>query len=162
MAKTGTFSKIGSYTTSGSATTYTFSSIPQTFTDLVIVGYCKAVAPGGATFVRFNGDSASNYSRVRILGTGSAASSVRVSNETKVAVDAPSYEWSNFTVHVMDYSNSTTYKTTLNRANSSDYITAQAGGWRNTAAITSVTLVIDGGNYVDGSVFTLYGIEAAK
>lgn len=157
---TNTYVALDKTVTTSSATTLTWSSIPSGYTDLFIVGYCKAVAPGGATFLRFNGDSATNYSRTRILGTGSSASSVSVPNETKIAIDAPNTEWSNFTVNVQNYSNNTTYKTALNRANSSDYVTAQVGTWRNTAAITSITLTIDGGSFVDGSTFSLYGIAA--
>ena len=157
---TNTYVALDKTVTTSSATTLTWSSIPSGYTDLFIVGYCKAVAPGGATFLRFNGDSATNYSRTRILGTGSSASSVSVPNETKIAIDAPNTEWSNFTVNVQNYSNNTTYKTALNRANSSDYVTAQVGTWRNTAAITSITLTIDGGSFADGSTFSLYGIKA--
>jgi hypothetical protein len=43
-------------------------------------------------------------------------------------------------------------------------LSAGVGLWRNTAAITSVSLVAESGSgdFQSGSTFRLYGIEAAK
>jgi hypothetical protein len=72
----------------------------------------------------------------------------------------------------MDYSNSTTYKTWLSRANRAssalDYqgTDAVVGLWRSTAAITSITVKNRRGgvdyNFASGSNFKLYGIQAGS
>ena len=157
---TNTFVELNKTVASGSMTTLTWSSIPDTYTDLFIVGSCKAVSPGGATFLRFNGVSTGSYGRVRILSNGSSNSSVAVANETKIVLDAPSFDWSNFTAHVQNYSNNTTHKTAIGRSNSTDYVVATVGTYRSTDKIHTISLTIDGGSYVDGSTFSLYGVLA--
>ena len=62
----------------------------------------------------------------------------------------------------MNYSNATTYKTVIARHDSWDsYTVGNVGLWRNTAAITSLTISTQTFNMGVGSVFTLYGIKAA-
>jgi len=66
----------------------------------------------------------------------------------------------------MNYSNTTTYKTLLTRANqASNGVDACVGLWRSTAAINAVsiaTTAYGGSSSVQtGSIFTLYGIKAA-
>jgi hypothetical protein len=65
-------------------------------------------------------------------------------------------------VNVMNYANSTTYKTTLSRADAAnEELTAIVGLWRSTAAITSIKVAADAGiNFSTGSTFTLYGIKS--
>ena len=67
-------------------------------------------------------------------------------------------------VNIMDYSNTTTYKTLINRNSHPEKgVSATVSLWRNTAAITTVYLANgSGGNFASGSTFKLYGIEAAK
>jgi hypothetical protein len=63
---------------------------------------------------------------------------------------------------IFNYSNTTTNKSVLGRAsNPSANTTACVGLWRNTAAITSVSVYGVGANFTVGSTFTLYGIKAA-
>jgi hypothetical protein len=67
-----------------------------------------------------------------------------------------------FTVHFMNYSNTTTNKTVLGRSSAaSGFVEAAVGLWRNTSAITSITATTGGQSYQTGSTFTLYGIKAA-
>ena len=63
----------------------------------------------------------------------------------------------------MNYSNATTYKTTLSRqADASTLAGCNANLWRSTSAITSITLLEELGlSFSSGSTFTLYGIAAA-
>jgi len=62
----------------------------------------------------------------------------------------------------MNYSNTTTYKTGLVRANSAASGTdAIVGLWRSTAAITSIVATHDTAQFATGSTFTLYGIASA-
>jgi hypothetical protein len=117
--------------------------------------------------MRFNGDTGTNYSNTYLEGSGSAASSYRNSTQptqlggalTSNAVAA------NFDVNinqVMNYANSTTYKTTLTRYNDNEYsyIGTCVSLWRSTAAINSITYY-GTSNFTAGSTFTIYGIKAA-
>ena len=157
-----TYEPIATNTLSSATSSVTFSSIPGTYTDLIIVGSVKLNGSGDYLGLQFNSDTGSNYSRTRLSGNGSAASSERESNSARINMYNQSS--SNFfanIIHIQNYSNSTTYKTVISRNDIVDWNTnAQAGLWRNTAAITSITL-IGGGNLASGCAFTLYGIKAA-
>jgi len=62
----------------------------------------------------------------------------------------------------MNYSNSTTYNTALSRfVSAGSETTADVHLWRDTSAVTSITVATSTNNYATGSTFTLYGIKAA-
>jgi len=172
-AKTGTYTLIGSTTLSTASATVTFSSIPATYTDLLLVlGDLKASVSSNTICVRYNSDSATNYSYTILTGTGSAVQSARGTSQTysffggyNVGVDQtyPSV----MVGHIMDYANTTTFKTGLSRygierPGFNGETQAIVNLWRSTAAINSVTVATYTGNWSIGSNFKLYGIEAAK
>lgn len=154
-------------TTLGSASgTVTFSSIPGTYTDLVLVVNAKAVTTtDGSVSLRFNSDTGSNYSYTRLLGLGSGSLiSGRGTSLSQMLVGiVANSNLSSTIVSVNNYSNSTTYKSVIGKSGKADsYVTADVGLWRSTAAITSISFIVnDGGNYATGSTFTIYGIKAA-
>jgi hypothetical protein len=117
--------------------------------------------------MRFNSDTGSNYSRTVLTGNGSSASSDRQTSVTSIGTDYNGYfDGSDFNqakiIQIMNYSNSTTYKTCLIRSNRAQSGTdAIVGLWRSTSAITSITLGANSLNFATGSTFTLYGIKAA-
>lgn len=158
-----TYDKIATYTGTGSAGDISFTSIPGTYTDLVLVANIFTSANANQTF-RVNSDSGNNYSNTWLTGNGSTAASSRNSNNnsltTQINIFAGSSEPALHTMHFMNYANTTTYKTVLTRSNRASQATeAIVGLWRNTAAITSIT--ISGGTFTTNAVFTLYGIKAA-
>jgi hypothetical protein len=157
-----TYTPIATYTTPSAQSSYTFTSIPSTYTDLVIVGSVKVGSSGDYLGLQFNGDTGSNYSRTRLSGNGSSASSEREANSVRVNMyNQSSANFYSNILHIMNYANTTTYKTFLSRNDIADWNTnAQVGLWRSTSAITSITL-IGGGNLQADTTFTLYGIEAA-
>jgi hypothetical protein len=174
MAKT--YEPISTQTVGTAVATVTFNSIPQTYTDLVLVSstYYSASA---AMRVRFNNDSATNYG-FTILGGSNAAPGNgsyggRDSNGSSINV-LGYYAGTNSTGNIfaptvatfMNYSNTTNYKPLLSRSFAFDNGTGTdvelfAGVWRSTAAITRVDLLPSSGNFAVGSTFTLYGIKAA-
>jgi hypothetical protein len=169
MAAGSTYTPIATTTLGSAAASYTFSSIPSTYTDLVLVGNF-GIASSQYPYIRFNSDSGSNYSTTDLYGTGSSAGSSRESNGTKiwVSLDIPSSTGieTNCIINVQNYSNATTYKTAISRDNSAaNGTTATVGLWRSTSAINSITIGGFGGgagaNLSAGSTFTLYGIAAA-
>jgi len=163
MAAGSTYTPIATYTL-GSNTTVTFSSIPQTYTDLVLVTETTGTT-NGALDVRFNGDSGTNYSRTGLYGDGTTAESFRNTGLAYGLISAGAGATRSIAIsHFMNYSNSTTYKTYLTRggdASSGPGLSIYL--WRNTAAITSIALTGDpiGSNIGSTSTLTLYGIAAA-
>jgi hypothetical protein len=160
-----TYDSIATTTLSVGTATVTFSAIPATFTDLVLV--FSGTAATGSTdsiSIRFNGDTATNYSFTNLSGNGSAASSARSSSDTSIAPALiTSTEVSNNIWNIFNYSNTTTFKNVLVRANIAGASTrASVGLWRKTPeAISSITLTIVGGqNFASGCTFSLYGIKA--
>ena len=167
MAKT--YEPIATTTLGSNQTSVTISSIPATYTDLVLIINAKNDTLTN-TEIRFNGDSASNYSNTALSGDGSSASSSRESNNTSISIDNVAYmttgdfSYSNI-IQIFNYANTTTFKTLLARANSAaNGVDAIVGLWRKTPeAITSLTILTTTGtrNFITGSTFTLYGIKAA-
>ncbi len=152
--------------TLGAATTsVTFSSIPSTYTDLVVVA--NAATPSGGTVfsVRFNSDTGSNYSATRLGGTGTTTFSDRSSSATSIAATilrSSSEPDGTYIIHIQNYANTNTYKTCLIRGNATQ-VGVTAGLWRSTSAITSISF---GGEFtadvIAGSTFNLYGILAGS
>lgn len=161
-----TYEPIATYTASGTPASYTFSSIPSTYTDLRVVVAASTTTSGnsGRADVTVNGDTGSNYSFTRLYGDGSSAGSYRRSNQSSFAEMLNSS--SNFNpmyLDFMNYSNTTTYKTVIQNAfiNASFRREVGVGLWRNTAAISSITVTAFSDTFQNGSTFTLYGIKAA-
>ena len=160
-----TYTPIATQTVTGSSTvSVTFSSIPSTYTDLIIVTQYKSVS-NNYLQMRFNGDTASNYSRTELTGNGTSATSSRFSNEAYAYVSslyAPTGEWETAISQINNYSNATTYKTMISRVNSPSVgVNATVNLWRSTSAINTVLITAVGSGYDVGSTFTLYGIKAA-
>lgn len=161
-----TYEPIATTTTTNSSTlTVTFSSIPQTYTDLVLVlGNANSVANNDDLFCRFNSDSGGNYSDTDVYGNGTSALSAQHSNYTggKLIYITQTGN-SNVITHIMNYSNTTTYKTMLVRDNNaSNAVAERIIVWRNTAAISTIALSIPTSTaFASGCTFTLYGIAAA-
>ena len=166
---TPTYTPIESKTLGSAASSVTFSSIPSTYTDLILVVTAAGASADDLRY-RFNSDSGTNYSTTILYGTGSAAGSAITTNATSCLADyygsvGTVLNSSIQTIHIMNYSNSTTYKTAIARGNRSDSGTdATVSLWRSTSAINSITLGIGNSysiNFSVGSIFTLYGIANA-
>lgn len=114
--------------------------------------------------MRFNGDSSAIYSRTRLSGNGTSATSDRASNATSAYIDAiPTQSpQENIIVNIFNYSNGSMYKTLIARANNaSSGVQATVNLWRQTDAINSIAIYADSGTMTAGTTFTLYGIAAA-
>jgi len=165
MAAGSTYTPIATTTLGSNQTSVTFNSFSG-YTDLILVcGFKNTTSVD--MLLRFNSDSGNNYSWTTLSGNGSAAASARGSNTNSILADPGAggfgTEWSNGAIHIMNYANSTTYKTALLRFNGSTTATgANVGLWRNTAAITSFEFLSSSATAIaTGSMFTLYGIAAA-
>jgi hypothetical protein len=149
--------------TLGSAqATITFSSISQTYRDLILVIMPVATTTGNAGRMRFNSDTGSNYSWVQLYGDGStAASSANGSTTEMIGIQSETAR-TNSVLQIMDYSATNKHKSVLARSNNAAVITTLVNQrWANTAAITSIEVFMTGGTtYAAGSTFALYGVSA--
>jgi hypothetical protein len=171
MAAGNTYVAIAEQTLSSAAASVTFSSISGAYTDLVLIvsGRSARAAADDSLYIRFNSDTASNYSYTELKGNGSTATSASASSQTFLRpaanIDAASQPAGTFTpviISINNYSNTTTYKTALARNNMvAAEVTAVVGLWRSTAAISTILVYAASANLTAGSTFSLYGIAAA-
>jgi hypothetical protein len=161
-----TYESIATQTIGTAVASVTFSSIPQTYTDLVLVfAGSSASLSTDSIDIQFNGDTATNYSTTFLSGNGTSASSGRNTGfNYGVGALITSSEIANSTWNIFNYTNTTTFKTVLTRGNIAGALIRPAVAlWRKTPeAITSILLKNDTAqNFAVGCTFTLYGIKAA-
>lgn len=169
MAAGSTYTPIATYTVPSTVATVSFSSIPSTYTDLVAVVQSATTPAGNDLRFRYNGDATGGiYSSTILTGDGSTAQSAIENGANVVTMLADYYAGvaTTFTgmhiINIMNYSNTTTYKTAIARASRAATGTdAVVSTWRSTAAINSISFQVNGNSFIAGSIFTLYGITAA-
>ena len=166
-----TYEPIATTTLGSDTANITFSSISSSYTDLVLICNWSNGAGGGAN-MQFNGDTGTNYSITTLNGNGSSAGSTRTTNQNyihlsyNIGVSTDSTTFAPIIVHINNYSNATTNKTSLSKlsgtyASNGPGVEAIVGLWRSTAAINSIKLFSTGYNLKSGMSATLYGIKAA-
>jgi hypothetical protein len=166
MAAGSTYTPIATYNSTNAASV-TFTSIPQTYTDLVVA----VQVIGNSTYTctqpwfRFNNDSSSIYSTTVLKGDGSSSSSYRTTGSSIFQTDTVAGNGvpGTMIVNIQNYSNTTTYKTVIYRAGIATANTeAYVGLYRSTNAITEIDLLAAGGaNGFATYSATLYGIASA-
>ena len=166
-----TYTLIASNTVgSGGVASVTFSSIPSTYTDLVVKTSLREATTNNAIVkINFNGTT-SGYTAREIIGNGTSASSDTNYGSTYYGVEgssAPSNATANsFTnneYYIPNYASSN-YKSistdSIYETNTTfSLATLSSGLWSNTAAITSIALAPYSGNFAQYSTFYLYGIK---
>lgn len=163
---TATYDLIASQTLASAASSITFSSIAASWTDLRLVLTASATSATTA-YSYVNGDnSGGHYSSTNIYGDGTNSGSQKTTNTNGINLtinSIPTGKWATFTIDYLSYAGST-YKTYLttesNDQNGTGYTSRWVALWRNTAAITSVTLYVDT-TFATGTTASLYGIKAA-
>ena len=158
---------------SGGSASVSFTSIPADYTHLQVRGILRstrALSQAGVLF-RLNSDTGSNYSFHGLLGDGSSVYSNGSTNQTYInmgelpAGSASSGIFGAFVVDILDYKDTNKYKTvrllTGQDRNGAGEINLRSGNWRNTNAITSITIKEDISNMAEYSHFALYGIKGA-
>lgn len=165
---TVTYEKIATNTLGSATASVTFSSIPSTYTDLVLASSC--LGQSSTSFiecVRFNSDTGNNYSNTFAGGYISISGSNRNSNQPFIFVNHLNGYFTTgnpmtAVTHINNYSNTVTNKTVFSRGGGAATDAAMIVGlWRNTSAITSITIFFQSSTDLQaGSTFTLYGIKA--
>ena len=166
-----TYTLIASNTVGASSvSTVTFSSIPSTYTDLVIKASLRSASGVGNYSVTFNGSS-SGYSERLLYGTGSTAASASQSaasflwwaiNTNESGSTASTFASNE--LYIPNYAGSNHKSLSIDNVTENNGTAASAyldaGLWANTAAITSIALTVTGGaGFVQYSSFYLYGIK---
>lgn len=167
-----TYTPIATTTLSSTSSTVTFSSIPQTYTDLIVVANSKFTQTS-ARFIsmQYNGDTGSNYRSVYYFGAASStgtASSI-ADTSARIGNGSSNNAFGVCVANIFDYTNTTTYKTSIGRAGTNDYAICYMATWKGstgsaTQAINSVTVTCDTtatNAFASGSMFSLYGIKRA-
>jgi microcompartment protein CcmK/EutM len=170
-----TFTQIGTAQVvgSGGVTSISFTSIPSTYTDLVIYTSFRGDDGQAALLctLTFNGSS-SGYTEWLLYGNGSAAQSANHSTQATIdwsvlmpGLTATSNTFSNGSIYIPNYAGSN-FKSILsettaeNNATSSPFY-VNAALWSNTSAITSITLTSTSNKIVQYSTAYLYGVSNA-
>ena len=162
---------------SGSSSSITFTSIPNTFSHLQLRAIARTDRSGEnetTMTIRFNSDTGNNYSYHRLIGDGSSASADAGSSSPFIyfyaGASATSASANTFGVSVwdiLDYNSTVKNKTVRYLAgmdtNGAGRVTLQGGAWyNNTTAISSITIATDGShNFTQYTQFALYGCKSA-
>ena len=155
----------------GGAASIEFTSIPQTHTDLKIVlsGRSSQGNVYGGGRLEFNADTASNYRWRRLRGDGSAtasdnsASATSITNWDVTGASATASVFANIEIDIPNYTSANQKSVSINYVGENNATEAHmgmvAGLWTGTVAITSIKLYSGGGNLVQYSSASLYGIK---
>ena len=153
----------------GGTSTITFSSIPSTYSHLQIRYIGRNSVNNSVIKITLNSDTATNYSLHYLYGNGATVTAGGAASQSNMEANmaVSSYSANVFGCGVMDlldYANTNKYKTlrVLNGFdnNGSGQVTFSSGSWRNTNAVTSITLIPNSsGNFEQYSSFALYGIK---
>lgn len=173
---TPTYVAIAKTVLTGTQLTVTFSSIPQTYTDLLLT--CSARSDFSPSYslqirVRPNSNSASEYSLTRLNGDGSTATSNRSSSSAQWLIygalngaSSTSNTFASSELYLPNYTGSTNKVGSATGVVEGNTTTAGQTSMHaiatllsNTAAITSLELQASDGSFVSGSRFDLYGIK---
>lgn len=167
----GAMFPLGEFTLASTATSVTFSNIPQTYKHLQIRGIWKPATTSQWTYVRFGNagtiDTAANYSYHSLLGNGTSAYAEAVSGASATAMNLAysnnTTHYASFVMDILDYRDTNKYKTTRSLvgfdANGSGILGLISNSWRSFNAVTDIRIYVDTANNIStNSQFALYGV----
>jgi hypothetical protein len=164
---TPTYVPLANMTLGSVATSVTFSSIPATYRDLIVVVNGQFASNTGHG-VRLNGDTGANYPQILMDNNGSTPradkdlSSTSFYGSWSATTSGTRYS---LVFQLMDYSATDKHKPALWRTGYTDNggtsrVSAMTGRWANTSAVTSLTLNTATNAFASGFTFALYGIAS--
>jgi hypothetical protein len=172
LPEVGDYESIATTTLTGNQATITFSSIPSTYSHLQlrIFGKDDRALNRDSVKMQFNSDTAANYSWHYLLGDGSVAAATAGTSASFIELfrvsgnSSAANIFGAIVVDVLDYANANKYKTSRALGgvdfNGSGEVFLTSGSWRNTAAVSSITLTPGNAtNFMQYSSFALYGIK---
>jgi len=167
-----TYTLIQTQTLASTASTITFSSIPQTYTDLLLV-FSEATSRANAIDqinINFNGVTTSTYTSRVLYGTGTGQGGETLTTTFMYCYANGGSQTANtfgsIQAYISNYASTTANKSASieavseNNASSGGWQNIVAGSWASTAAITSIALTpLNGPNWNVGCTASLYGIN---
>lgn len=171
-APSNSYDSIATATGTGSSGTISFTSIPSTYKHLQI----RYIARGTLADVNadiycyLNADTTqANYARHNLRGNGtaasaggSAASALPIAGDITGANSTASIYGAGV-IDVLDYANTNKYKTVRSLAgqdqNGSGSMWLFSNLYMQTTAISSISIVVQSGNFATNSSFALYGVK---
>ena len=169
-----TYKKIASVTVTGAtAANIEFTSIPSTYTDLVVKLSARTnrASVNSDIYVQFNNNTSAIYSFRRLYGDGTSATSDSLSNNASggfvgvaTGANATASTFGNTEFYIPNYAGSTNKSFSGDGANennaTANLMEIVASLWANTSAITSIKILdYNGSSFVTNSTATLYGIS---
>jgi len=173
---TTAFESIASASGTGSSGTITFSSIPATYQHLQIRCLMRNDEAADAyrdLRIRLNGDTTTTYYAHFLFADGSSVTATSRLSSLFITAGLDSYPRNSVTANVMgvgiidihDYANTSKNTTTRHFLgvdnNGAGRIFMSSGMWPSTAAVNSVSIISEAGNWTTASRFALYGIKGA-
>lgn len=163
---TPTYVALAKTVLTGSAASVTFSSIVNTYTDLLIVCSARGDSTGDSINVKIN-NAFGTDSSTNLTGNGSAAASSNASGRSVKGALTLSTDTSNTfastELYFPNYAGSTFKAVSANAARennaTANLMGATAMLYQTTSAINQIDLIPNTGNFVSGSRFDLYGIK---
>jgi hypothetical protein len=170
-----TYIQIGSKVTvgSGGSATIEFTSIPSTYTDLLVKVSGRTTVAGITTFrMKLNTDTGANYNYRQMQGAGSgtpssSSGSSAASSANEVGLingsDSTSSTFCNTEIYFPNYASSNSKSWSSDSVEEENataaYIRMTAGYWTGTAAINAITFTLPSGSFAQHSTASLYGIK---
>lgn len=150
-----TYLPLATLTTSGGEASITFSSIPLIYKDLVLTISGTASSPTNMSI----GGTSGRYIEMRGVGSGTPVTA-RDTGRTYAAGFTSSTIASNI-IHIMDYAETTKFKTIVAReGDTSNRTSLRVVSWDTLSAVSSITLTLEGAiTFNANCVASLYGIE---
>jgi len=158
---------------SGGASSITFTSIPQSYTDLNVLASTRSTGDQASVNycqlrLELNGNT-SNYSDRLLYGIGgTGAGSLSYTNAyiswagASTDSTATASTFSNVSIYIPNYASSNNKSISSDGATESNatnsILTLDAGLWANSSAITSLKFTLETGNFAEYSTFYLYGV----
>jgi hypothetical protein len=170
-ATSGGFTLLQTITANNTVTAYTTNTIPGTYKHILItgIGLQEGGSNDGSFSVRLNGDTGSNYTRYRHTISGTTVGE-NVGYTTQMSIDGVMAQsgqgvdaYGQVEIWLYDYANTSTNKPMFafgSSFNASSNKKCWSNGvWKNTAAITSITLTdTNSANFLAGT-FRVYGVS---
>ena len=171
-----TYTQIGTAVTvgSGGAAAIDFTSIPSTYTDLILklsLRSNRASQSDDTAVISLNG-STTGFTLIQLQGDGSSTSSATSgSGSTRAigaisATNATANVFANTEIYMPNYALSTNKSFSVDFAQENNqtatYVGFVSNLWSNTSAITSITITsVFSANFVEHSTAYLYGVSNA-
>lgn len=164
-----TYNAIATVTTGSLTTSISLSSIPSSYTDLVVIMTGSMAAGANTIYVRINGDTNTNYQTIYMSSNGSSrTAAVGSLRNDGVSFGNFAYGYTANTpflvqAHFNNYAQSTYSKTVLSKwSQGSNAVEYSGNRWTQTGAISSLEIRNNGGhNFNIGTTVTIYGITKA-